>query len=444
MSTPPDDARLDQSLAAAAGGPTPEPETKSKPAAAAPPPAPAPAPPPARVVPAAAPPPPKRPAIGNVAADLTSRRARASREVVVKDAFDYEVAFRLAFLGTGQGGGRMANSFWDLGYRRVAIFNLTDSDFDGLHPEVEKHTLDVGGAAKDAQFAHTQLAGREEEVWDLLTRAWGNEVDYVFVCVGLGGGTGSGTCQQLVELARKYLEDHGRPPRVGAIVSLPTVSEGQQVCRNALHGFKQLMQLGVSPLLVIDNARINEIYSPPMGSLHRTANDRVSQYLHLFNQLAAVHSEYITFDRSELAQLLDGGLVTMGAAVVGDVDTIQSPADISTAIRNDLTQNVLAEVDLRQGRLGCCLFVASEEVLGALSLDYFEAGFTQLDRTIGGNQKSVIHRGVYLGSAPGMQVYTMISGLKPPMARLSQLAKKAGWDEGRTPGKLAAFFGVDG
>ena len=389
-----------------------------------------------------------KPMVGNVAEALSPKAAKqAIRQVEVKDTFDYDVAFNLAFIGAGQGGGRIADSFWRLGYRRVAVFNLTDSDFEGLDDTIPKHSLDVGGAAKDAVFAAAQIEGREEEVWDLMVRAWGNDAEYALVCVGLGGGSGSGTTPKIIEMARNYLKSKGKPPRVGAIVSLPTTSEGQQVCRNAVITFKKLLDMRVSPLIIIDNTRIHELYKPPMAQLHRLANDSVSQYLHLFNQLAAVHSEMFTFDHSELAQLLDSGIVVMGAATIGDVDTITSPADVSAAIRDELTNNVLAEVDLRQGLKGCCLFVASNEVLSTFSMDYFEAGFTQLDRLLGsarsGDVTPVLHRGLYSGDTQGLQAYTMIAGVDPPKKCLSELAKKAGLDRDAQRMGLAEFLGVD-
>lgn len=397
--------------------------------------------------------PPRRtkPGIGNVAAGVSpNARQQASKQVVINDAFDYDVAFKLAFIGAGQGGGRIANAFHSLGYRRVAAFNLTDSDFEGLDPSILKHALDVGGAAKDTEQARKALQGREEEVWDLMTRAWGNDPDYALVCVGLGGGTGSGTAEQLIQSARKYMESKGKLPRVGAIVSLPTVTEGQQVCLNALKTFKKLLDLKVSPLLIIDNTRIHEIFKPGMSQLHDTANETISQLFHLFNRLAAVHSKYITFDRAEFGQLLDNGISVLGAASVGGLQDINSPADISETIREELSNNVLAEVDLKRGTKGACLFVGGEEELSNLSLDFFEAGFNYLDHLLGSGYAAdsgvvpVLHRGLYVGSEPELQVYTMVSGLEPPTTRLAALAKKAGaMDQLQTPMSFAKFFNVN-
>lgn len=379
--------------------------------------------------------------ITNIAATLSpAAHQPAAQQVVINDEFGYDVAFNMAFLGSGQGGARLASSFWGLGYRRVGLFNTAESDFQGLPDEIERHTLEIGGAAKDARFAEQAMNGREEEIWDLLQRSWGNDVEYGLICVGLGGGTGSGTCGRLVDIARQYMESKGKTPRVGVIASIPSYTEGQQVCRNAVTAFQKLLELKVSPMILIDNARIHQLYRPGMTQLYNVANNTVSQLFHLFNQLAAVHSPLITFDRSELAQLLDHGISVMGAA---SLQNIKSPADISAAIRDQLTNNVLAEVDLKSGSKGACLFVGDQEHLDTLSLDYFDAGFTQMNRTLKGGNSSVVHRGVYIGTAPGLQAYAMISDLKPPVATLAKLAKEANITKTQLSSGMAQFLGVN-
>jgi cell division GTPase FtsZ len=380
--------------------------------------------------------------VGNLAAGLSPKsRKRAEKDVVVNDTFDYDVAMRMAFIGAGQGGGRMANGFYELGYRRVCAFNTTDMDFAELNPGIKKHSLDVGGAAKDTELARQALAGREEEVRDLLQRSWGNEIDCALVCVSLGGGTGSGTVGSLVRVVRQYMLDKTGQARVGALVSLPTLTEGYQVNRNAVVGFRELLELGVSPLLIIDNAKVHQLYKPSMSRLHATANETISQLFHLFNQLAATRSE-ITFDRSEFAQLLDAGIVVMGAA---DIQNTETPADISSAIRDDLTNNVLAEIDLRTGKKGACLFVAGQEVLDELDSDFFDAGFSQLDRTLGAadnDSETVVHRGLYVGAERGLQCYTMIAELDLPKERLKQMADKGGLTSGNSGSTVADWLGV--
>jgi cell division GTPase FtsZ len=386
-----------------------------------------------------------KPRMRNVAASLSPRaRKRVEKDLVVTDTFDHDVAMRMAFLGAGQGGGRIADAFWRLGYRRVSVFNTTDMDFAELDDGIKKHSLDTGGAAKDTELARQALTGREEEVRDLLAESWGSEFDCAMVCVSLGGGTGSGTAAKLVQVARQYMKDKTGQERVGALVSLPTLTEGYAVNRNAVNGFRALIELEVSPLLIIDNVKVNQLFKPPMSKLHATANDTITTLFHLFNQLAAVRADF-TFDRSEFAQLLDAGIMAMGAA---DIQEIESPSDISTAIRDEMTNNVLAQVDLRTGKKGACLFVASQDVLDELSLDYFDAGFGQLDRLLGSvdgeeTAETIVHRGLYVGDDPGLQCYTIVSELGLPRARLSEMARVGGLADGSGRSAIASWLGVD-
>jgi cell division GTPase FtsZ len=447
MSEKPIEEQMQDSLKAAAGEPVPGsngPPSPGVPAGLQATPVSAPVPP------IAAPTPPAAASgvvnIANVAAALAPNvSSQAEQQVVVEDAHGYDVAFKFAFIGSGQGGGRLACAFHDLGYRRVAVLNTTESDFAGLPEEVHKHSFNVGGAAKDAQFAADTIAGREEEVWDLMQRAWGNDMDYVFVCAGLGGGTGSGTAAKLVEIARKYMESKGKPPRVGVIASLPEAGEGQQICRNALQSLKWLLDAKVSPAVLVDNHAVRKLYKPSFTAVHSTINSTVAQLFHIFNQLAAVHSPFVTFDRSELAQLLDNGITVMGAAALAP-EAISSPADISAAIRDQLANSVLAEVDIRKGKKGAVIFVGDIPTLDRLSMDYFDAGFTQMSRTLGseGGDSVVVHRGVYPGSAPGLQAYAMISELQPPAKKLTELAKVANISKADLGSEVAKFLGVDG
>jgi len=398
----------------------------------------------------AAPPatPPRKPGIANLAraAAPAAHKPAAVVAAEVEDAFDHDVAVRLAVVGAGQGGGKIAQSFWDLGYRRVAAFNTTDTDFAGLAPQLPKLSLDISGAAKDMALALAAVRRREEDVRDLYRRAWGTKVDCVLVCAGLGGGTGGGSALALAELARGHLADAGLPQRVGAVVSLPDVSDGQKVCRNAVTAFGNLVAAGVSPLIVIDNAKVNALYHPGMSQLLPKSNALVSSLFHLFNQLAVVKSPHITFDRAEFTQLLDRGLVVMGSADL-PVENIKTPADVSAAIREQLAANVLADVDLKTGTAAGCLFVASDGILDAYGLEYFAAGFSMLDRIVGSGRPEgtdvVVHRGVYPGGEDGLQCYTMVAGLEPPAAKLAELSRQAGFPPPAAAGAVARHLRVD-
>lgn len=360
--------------------------------------------------------------------------APAARPTPVADEIAEPLAFKFAFIGSGQGGARLSQSAWSLGYRRVCLFNTTPNDWKGVDKDIPQLSLGIGGAAKDTTLAREALQGHDEEVWDLLTRGWGTEFDRAFVTASLGGGTGSGTVLPLIKQARRYMEHHKLAPKVGAIVSLPTLSDGPVMARNAVIAFKELVDAQVSPLIVVDNQKVDDFYNPGAKDLHPRANELVMELLHLFNKLAAVRSQYVTFDQAELAQLLDGGIVVMGFADI-DVENLKSPADIASAIRDRLTKSVLADADLKTGYSAACIFVGSDDVL-SLSNAYFDAGFSMLDRLVGASRQdleqtpTLVHHGLYADenadAKKSLQCYTMVSGLDVPATRLRDLAKKAG------------------
>lgn len=362
--------------------------------------------------------------------ELLDPTVESGREVTqhetIEDSFGYPVAYRMAFIGAGQAGGRIAENFWKLGYRRVCLFNTSNLDFSLLDPNIRRLELGVGGAAKDMDFAALHFRRNHDGVRDLLTRSWGNSVDYAMVCVGLGGGSGCGATPGLVSLIREHAESTGMHTKVGAVVSLPLASEGQRVCRNAVTTFVELLKLKVSPLVIIDNARINQLYKPSLADLYPRANTTASYLFHQFNKFAAIDGTYYTFDTTEYAQLLDSGILVMGA-VTFKPEAWKSPADVSGPLRDRLNNNVLAQVDLGTGTVGVCMFRVSQEAVSGFSVDFFEAGFSQLGRMLDQRKNSVAHRGLYV-DGEALQAYVAVAGVAAPAARLQELSGRGDLD----------------
>lgn len=353
----------------------------------------------------------------------------------VADEFDAEVAFNLAFVGIGQGGGRLAAAFHELGYRRVVAINTDHADLAALPGDVAKLDLRTGGAGKDPRRGQAAVADQEQAVFEALTRAIGKQPDYLLICAGLGGGTGSGGVSTLVKIARKYMTAQDRDERrVGAIISLPHPDEGQTPCRNALQAFQELSQLQVSPLIILDNKRISEQFSTGVASFYAMANKQVSLLFHLFNRMASQKSPIVTFDRADFASLLDSGICVFGAS---RIDRYDSPADISGSIRDHLAGTILAEVDLQQAQKAGCIFVASEEILSVVPMDFFGGGYTMLTRLMA--EGSVVHRGIYAGGKGDLRCYTMLASLPIPSKTLARLAA-----EGRISNNdsIASFLNV--
>jgi cell division GTPase FtsZ len=349
-------------------------------------------------------------------------------------------AFKFAFIGCGQGGSRIAESFYKLGYRRVCCINTTNQDLKGIDiPEANKLVIgeDEGGAGKNPENGSRIARNSYDEIFDLMKRSFGTDFDRIFVCIGAGGGTGSGSSDIVIEVAHSVAEDskkekEGGQPIVGAICSMPKLQEGGKVNANAYSVLESLFrQVGpddgklgdrsLSPLVVVDNDRIDKIYPKlPVAKFWDVANRNISSLFHLFNSIAIKDSEFTTFDRADFKDLLQSGVVSFGACPVRNWE---QESGISHAIRTNLKNNVLVGgLDLTQARKAGCIFIASSEVLNEIPNDNLEHGFEGLSRIM--QKGSTIHRGIYKGSKDGLVVYTLMGELGRPTERMEEIAKK--------------------
>jgi len=369
-------------------------------------------------------------------------------EGIIEDECD--AAFNFAFIGAGQAGARMAEAFWQLGYRRVCAVNTTNQDLVHINiPEDHKLVMDIGegGAGKDPSKGEKAVKQYYEDVYDLMRRCFGRNFERILVCAGAGGGTGSGAIGTIIDIAHDIaksfkLEGAGQTPAVGALVSMPMTSEGQKVSANALEVLDGLFERvgkdkgklaarSLSPLLIVDNDRINRLHPGlAVTKFYSVANRSISSLFHLFNSIATKDSELTTFDRADLADVLSGGVVTFGAT---PLKQWESPTDISYAIRDNLRKNILvADIDLRQASVAAAVVVGHPDVLDVIPQDNLEHAFEMLSRIM--QDISVVHRGIYKGGVkgrdgkPGIVVYTIIGELGKPEARMEEITRLAGKD----------------
>jgi hypothetical protein len=123
--------------------------------------------------------------LGNVAAAVSSGAFQpAAQQVVVCDKFPYEVAFNMAFLGSGQGGARVATSFWGMGYRRVCVVQHCGVGLRGSAPRRStgiRSSLVVLPRTPDSQKRRCEgrtrrsgicCSGPGETTWTTVWSAW--------------------------------------------------------------------------------------------------------------------------------------------------------------------------------------------------------------------------------------------------------------------------------
>jgi len=343
---------------------------------------------------------------------------------------EFECAVKMAFVGAGQGGGRIAQAFWDLGYRKVIAVNTTEQDLEPLDME-ESHKLlignDRGGAGKDPEQGRLAAEESFEDLMDLMMRKFGEGVEMLYVCVGAGGGSGTGSWPVVMKALREYAKSTNieKPiyKHLGVIMTLPKRSEGSRVQRNALaaveHALDQVQKGNISSLVLVDNARIHELYPRlPVKQFWTVANRNFAGVLHTFNLLAARNSEYNTFDRADLRSVIQEGIMIFGTTTVHEW---MGKEDISKAVRQNLKGTLLAEgFDLALATVAGAIVVAHDDVLSEIPMENIDYAFNSLGRALG-NEGVTLHNGIYEGAAEGMRVFTIVGGLHPPQERIDEL-----------------------
>jgi cell division protein FtsZ len=323
---------------------------------------------------------------------------------------EFEGAYKFAIIGVGQGGSRIAETFWNLGYRRVCVINTAKQDLKYINiPEDRKLLLDHGGAGKDPETAERIFQENSEEICDFFRAKLGTTYDRVLVCAGAGGGTGAGGAPVVFKIAQENTD-----ATVGFISALPTNAEGNQVAKNTKRTMQKVVEYAkdgiLSPLIVLNNEKIKQLYPGlSVNKFWSTANNSVCSLFHLFNKISAQDSSYTTFDKADLDTVLNSGIITFGATPIKTEQA--NDTDISKAIRDNLKRNILAGADISTGNVAACVMVVNNELMDNVPQEALEHGFEQLNRLL--EKDSMVHRGIYTSNKPGIAVYTVIGGLKP-------------------------------
>ncbi len=268
------------------------------------------------------------------------------------------MSFNIAGIGVGEGGGRLAMAMADLGVNIGAI-NTNAGDLAGLTriPESKKLLLEIsgGGSGKEPIFVKNSIQEPEmrkkilgfikgllentpiftvcsgcsskEKLKD--TEAVGDthacsicgknfgiteilhekEVkhDYLFLFACLGGGSGSGLINDVVEICHTKFNIP-----ISVICTIPDDQEDTTTKMNAVAVFKELYNNyavnGIaSPMILIDNQKMQELYGHlAIGNTFPTINRSIASIIDMFNSFSNKTSEYMsTIDTMDTAKLTE-------------------------------------------------------------------------------------------------------------------------------------------
>jgi cell division GTPase FtsZ len=365
--------------------------------------------------------------------ELEQYEPHIEQETGVKDRI--KGSTRYAWIGTGQCGGRLVKSFYDLGYKKVLAVNTTHHDLDLLDvPEGQKFLMDIGekGAGKEMERGHAAIQQYQQDILHLVRQTFGSQADHIMVCFGAGGGTGSGSVVGLIEIAKRYARYVGLPnpdKNVGVLMTLPTVGEASSplIAENAYKVATQLSQMAatgkISPLIIVDNDKINKMYpGMTVKSFWPSINNTVASLFDIFNRLSALSSQYSSFDPVDYHSIMESG----GCAIMGltKVTKFNNKFAISEAVKKNLEKTLLAGgFDLSSAKLAGCVVVAGKKIMTNTKglQDNIDYAFDVLSEITG---KATIHRGIYEDGRDSLRVYTIIGGMNTCTRRLEELRSR--------------------
>jgi cell division GTPase FtsZ len=355
--------------------------------------------------------------------DIPMPEPEPEKKTEIKDEID--VAFKFAFIGAGQGGSRIAETFHQLGYRKTAAINTAMQDLNTLKLIENKLCIGDGGAGKDPRVAEELFNKKSEDVLDFMKYSFGEELDRIIISLGAGGGSGAGMMEPLAYAAKELQETvKASAKQVGVILALPKASEGKKVNANAHNTLKKAFDLVdkgiVSPLIILDNEKITKLYpNLVVSNFWQTANMSMCGLFNLFNLTASKDSSYSAFDKKDYETLLDSGCIVFGASPVADW---KDAVSISRAVRENLKNNLLSGgLDLSSGTCAAAVVIGGKEQLDNIPQRDLDQAFEQLSRML--KPGNIVHSGIYSGNKPNLTVFTAVGGLARPSLKLEELAK---------------------
>jgi cell division GTPase FtsZ len=349
----------------------------------------------------------------------------------ITDNFFHEPAFKMGIMGLGQCGNNLAQAFHRIGYRRVFMVNTAQTDLDAIEDQIAKLSIDKQGAGKDPAIGKSRVEAKATQIRNGMLREFGDDFEKIIVCLGLGGGTGSGGGPSVVKMATEIIKDRGGNPAkdVIAIVTLPDPNiDGPRQCFNALVAYGQIASLGV-PMIIIDNAQVSSIIRAKLADGWTPINAWIARTFHMFNMYANKPTDHGAFDGNDFNDIVGRGRLLFSAF---RVTQLQDKYAIGDVMASNLERSLFAKCDTKTATAAGCLIVINPRVGNDLSMEDIAPAFQELNNIMRPN--STLHRGIYFPAEwaaqerkknPDLFCYVILGGMDHPTVTLNRLYEKA-------------------
>lgn len=221
---------------------------------------------------------------------------------------EVDTSARIKVLGVGGGGGSAINRMIDSRMNGVE-FAVINTDAQALLHSNASHKIHIGrettrglGAGADPEVGRRAAEESEKEIYDAVKGA-----DMVFITLGEGGGTGTGSAPVIAAAAREA------GALVVGIVTKPFTFEGERRRRSAEAGITELRE-NVDTLITIPNDRLLQMIDRKTSLVDAfgIVDDVLQQGVKGISDLIVVHG-LINLDFADVKAIMSNA----GSALMG-------------------------------------------------------------------------------------------------------------------------------
>jgi cell division protein FtsZ len=241
-------------------------------------------------------------------------------------------------IGCGGGGSNTINRLAEEGIADAELY-ACNTDAQHLLTVNAKHKVLLGrrctrglGAGALPQVGEQAAREAEDDLKKYLSGA-----DMVFITLGLGGGTGTGSAPVIAQIAREANQGNCL---VMAVATLPFTSEGEVRKENALAGLDRLRQV-VDTVITVPNDKLLELVPRlPLASAFKVADSVLANAIKGITEVITKPG-LVNLDFNDLKTIMkDGGVALIG---LGQSESENRAEDAV----NEALNSPLLKVDIR-------------------------------------------------------------------------------------------------
>ncbi len=216
-------------------------------------------------------------------------------------------------VGTGGAGNNMADWLHKKGIKGAEVISVNTDKMHLDHREADKKILIGRDTTRGLGAGGVPEVGAQsarEQIHELKSAVQG--ADMVFVCAGMGGGTGTGVAPVMAQVAKES------GAIVIGVVTMPFNIEKARMDK-AEWGLKQLREVS-NTVIVIDNNRLSSIAGNlPIQQAFAVANELISTMIKSIVEIISVPS-LINLDYADVRSIMAAGQVSVTGIGESDSD----------------------------------------------------------------------------------------------------------------------------